>query len=299
MTFEPSRAVSPPELTLDLHPSRTAQERPRVVPLLHGGDAGAQHLQPKVQHLLTGGARQCQGATVQIAKEVVGWSIRTESPETNPNGSGIFPLTLGILCACEHIQRADAWRLKYSLEADADQRSELDVHLSVRQVVCHVYRLHCLERTNRGCSTAFFFFLNSTLLHKTASNQQTFSQFSATTQWTTFVWPSVRFTHPVQQLLWREHLPIFIQPGKYMGMIHFSVVHVLKYSAVLLPKTRRRHVSHISCLNRGRRLLPTECVFIYLLFFFYTQRNASYRVVIKLPRNTARQMVCSDLNPEI
>lgn len=30
-----------------------------------------------------------------------------------------------------------------------------------------------------------------------------------------FVWRSVRFTHPVQQLLWREHLPVFVQPGKH------------------------------------------------------------------------------------
>lgn len=50
----------PPELTLDLHPSWTAQERPRVVPLLHSSYAGAQHLQPKVQHLFTRGARRCQ-----------------------------------------------------------------------------------------------------------------------------------------------------------------------------------------------------------------------------------------------
>lgn len=42
--------------------------------------------------------------------------------------------------------------LNYSLESNADQRSELDVHLSMRQVMAHVHRLHCLEGTNRGRS---------------------------------------------------------------------------------------------------------------------------------------------------
>lgn len=44
-----------PELTLDLDPARAAQEGPGVVPLLHRHHAGAQHLQPQVEHLLTGG----------------------------------------------------------------------------------------------------------------------------------------------------------------------------------------------------------------------------------------------------
>ena len=51
------RGASSPELTLDLHPARAAQEGPGLVPLLHRGHAGAQHLQPQVQHLLTGGGR--------------------------------------------------------------------------------------------------------------------------------------------------------------------------------------------------------------------------------------------------
>lgn len=46
------RAGSAPELTLDLDPAGAAQEGPGLVPLLHGGQAGAQHLQPQVQHLL-------------------------------------------------------------------------------------------------------------------------------------------------------------------------------------------------------------------------------------------------------
>lgn len=37
-----------PELTLDLDPARAAQEGPGLVPLLHGGQTGAEHLQPQV-----------------------------------------------------------------------------------------------------------------------------------------------------------------------------------------------------------------------------------------------------------
>lgn len=33
-----------------------------------------------------------------------------------------------------------------SLEANADEGPELDIHLSVGQVVAHVHRLHCLAR---------------------------------------------------------------------------------------------------------------------------------------------------------
>lgn len=47
--------VSSPQLALDLDPAGAAQEGPGLVPLLHGGQAGAEHLQPQVQHLLARG----------------------------------------------------------------------------------------------------------------------------------------------------------------------------------------------------------------------------------------------------
>ena len=47
--------VSSPQLTLDLDPAGAAQEGPGLVPLLHRGQAGAEHLQPQVQHLLARG----------------------------------------------------------------------------------------------------------------------------------------------------------------------------------------------------------------------------------------------------
>lgn len=43
-----TRARSLPELTLDLDPARAAQEGPRLVPLFHSRQAGAEHLQPQV-----------------------------------------------------------------------------------------------------------------------------------------------------------------------------------------------------------------------------------------------------------
>lgn len=46
------QAGSSPELTLDLDPAGASQEGPGLVPLFHGRQAGAQHLQPQVQHLL-------------------------------------------------------------------------------------------------------------------------------------------------------------------------------------------------------------------------------------------------------
>lgn len=52
-----------------------------------------------------------------------------------------------ILCVC----------LENSLEADADKRPELDIHLSVCQVMTHVYRLHCLGRADRGRSCTFYY----------------------------------------------------------------------------------------------------------------------------------------------
>lgn len=47
--------ASSPQLALDLDPAGAAQEGPGLVPLLHGRQAGAEHLQPQVQHLLAGG----------------------------------------------------------------------------------------------------------------------------------------------------------------------------------------------------------------------------------------------------
>lgn len=41
---KPCRATYSPELTLDLDPARAAQEGPGLVPLLHGGQAGAEYL---------------------------------------------------------------------------------------------------------------------------------------------------------------------------------------------------------------------------------------------------------------
>lgn len=43
-----------PELALDLDPAGAAQEGPGLIPLLHGRQAGAEHLQPQVQDLLAG-----------------------------------------------------------------------------------------------------------------------------------------------------------------------------------------------------------------------------------------------------
>ena len=51
--WEP-RAASP-QLALDLDPAGAAQEGPGLVPPLHGRQAGAEHLQPQVQHLLAAG----------------------------------------------------------------------------------------------------------------------------------------------------------------------------------------------------------------------------------------------------
>lgn len=48
------RAASP-QLALDLDPAGAAQEGPGLVPPLHGRQAGAEHLQPQVQHLLAAG----------------------------------------------------------------------------------------------------------------------------------------------------------------------------------------------------------------------------------------------------
>lgn len=42
------KAAEDTELTLDLNPAGAAQEGPGLVPLLHGRQAGAQHLQPQV-----------------------------------------------------------------------------------------------------------------------------------------------------------------------------------------------------------------------------------------------------------
>lgn len=42
------KAAEDTELTLDLDPAGASQEGPGLVPLLHGWQAGAEHLQPQV-----------------------------------------------------------------------------------------------------------------------------------------------------------------------------------------------------------------------------------------------------------
>lgn len=80
------RAGSSPELTLDLDPAGAAQEGPGLVPLLHGRQAGAEHFQPQVQHLLTGTGEEVRllGSltTGGFCPSVLGWA-------TSP-----FPATL-------------------------------------------------------------------------------------------------------------------------------------------------------------------------------------------------------------
>lgn len=43
-----------------------------------------------------------------------------------------------------------------SLEANTDKRPELDIHLSVCQIMAHVYWLHCLGRTDRGGACTYY-----------------------------------------------------------------------------------------------------------------------------------------------
>lgn len=155
--------------------------------------------------------------------------------QTNLNGSWIFhQCSLFVSMQTYPVCRCAC--LKYSLEADADKRSELDVHLRVCQVMGHVYRLHCLERTSRGRSNAFL------TLHQISKPVVSFVQ--SLLQWTTFARSFVRFAHPVQQLLWREHLPIFVQPGKCIGIIHYNVVHIWEWSAVILPTQTAARFAH-------------------------------------------------------
>lgn len=61
-------------------------------------------------------------------------------------------------CACASLEN--------SLEANADKRPKLDVHLGVCRVVAHVDWLHCLGTADRGRSCTSYCLLHAKLLHR-------------------------------------------------------------------------------------------------------------------------------------
>lgn len=55
--------------------------------------------------------------------------------------------------------------LENLLEANAEERPKLDVHLGVCRVVAHVDRLHCLGTADRGRSCTSYCLLQAKNLH--------------------------------------------------------------------------------------------------------------------------------------